>query len=163
MRDITTTLYHFDELPTEKAREKAREWWRVSATNDYPWMDDAVESIKAFCAYFDIQYSGYDLNDCRVSFSFTLPDDIADHFSHINTLTTDRDYMPTGYYLDCDLWQTFYDKLREHGRAFKAFDEAVAAAEDAIAADMDYQQTDEYVDEVMTINDYEFTEDGSFY
>lgn len=42
MRTVEITLYHYDELPTEKAKEKAREWWLQDGLG-YDWWDAVYE------------------------------------------------------------------------------------------------------------------------
>jgi len=72
----------------------------------------------------------------------------------------DRDSMPTGYCLDCALWFTFFDEFKRTGSAKKAFDDAIYAGFKAWRDDMEYQLSDESIDESMTINEYEFYENG---
>lgn len=163
MRTVTTTLYFFNELPTEKAKEKARSWWRDNSDNDYDFITEAIASVDAFAKYF-----GVGLYDCRFSSNISetkleIRGLTEDTFVGIDTYITDRDHMPTGYYLDCDLWQTFYDEVREHGDPLLAFNRSILAAKKAIAEDVEHQESDEYIDEVLTINEYEFTEDGKLY
>jgi hypothetical protein len=163
MRTITTTLYHFDELPTEKAKENARSWWRDNSDNDYSSTTEAVASIKAFAEYFGGKVNDYWFSSNINSTHVKIENIDSSSFKSIDTYITDRDHMPTGYYLDCDLWQTFYDEVREHGDPLLAFNRAMLAAKKAITEDVEYQESDEYIDEALTINEYEFTEDGEFY
>jgi len=51
MITIEKTLFTFDEL-SESAKERARENWR--ANMDFAWSDESLESIKAFCDYFNV-------------------------------------------------------------------------------------------------------------
>jgi hypothetical protein len=44
MRNVTTTVYTFDEL-SDNAKEKAREWWRSNGL-DYEWYDSCIDDIK---------------------------------------------------------------------------------------------------------------------
>lgn len=164
MRTVTTPLYHFDELPTEKAKEKAREWWR-DQTDGYQHGNETVESLYAFIRYFGGKLLDWRFSSNRVE-CFVTTDGVEedeDNFVGIDTYITDRGLMPTGYYLDCDLWTTFYEKVREHGSPVRAFDAAISAALDTVSEDIEYQESDEYIDETLTMNDYEFTEDGKLY
>lgn len=57
----TRTLYHYDELPTDKAKEKARDWFRTDYP-DYDWWDyDDAKQIGAFMGLTDmeIQFTGF--------------------------------------------------------------------------------------------------------
>ena len=163
MRTITTTLYHFDELPTEKAKENARSWWRDSSDNDYTFTTEAVASVDAFVEYFGVRLCDYRFRSNIDETGVVLSGVDADSFVGIDTYITDRNYIPTGYYLDCELWQTFYDEVREHGDPLLAFNRAILAARKAITEDVAYHESDEYIDETLTINEYEFTENGKFY
>jgi hypothetical protein len=158
-----TTLYHFDELPTEKAKKNARSWWRDNSDNDYSSATEAVASINAFAEYFGARVSNYWFSSNISSTRIEIYGLTEDTFVGIDTYITDRDHMPTGYYLDCDLWQTFYDEVREHGNPLHAFNRAMLAAKKAITEDVEYQESDEYIDAALTINEYEFTKDGKFY
>jgi hypothetical protein len=163
MRTITTTLYHFNELPTEKAKENAREWWRDKPCNYYSYAAEASASIKAFAEYFGVRVSSHcfssNLRETRIEIHGLTKDT----FAGINTYITDRDYMPTGYCFDCALWATFYDEVREHGDPLLAFNRAILAVREAITEDVKHQESDEYIDETLTMNEYEFTEDGKLY
>ena len=64
MRDHTITLYKFDELPTEAAKEMARSWMRQCAGEDGFYaectLDDAKEALKALgYSVENIYYSGF--------------------------------------------------------------------------------------------------------
>jgi hypothetical protein len=71
--------------------------------------------------------------------------------------------MPTGYCLDCDLWMTFYDEFKATSSAKKAFDKALWAGFIGWRNDMESQLEDDYIDEHMMMNEYEFTEDGDIH
>lgn len=45
MKTKTITLYTFDELPTEKAKEKAREWFREGNDGSWEW-ECTIENAK---------------------------------------------------------------------------------------------------------------------
>lgn len=162
MRTVTTTLYFFNELPTNKAKEKARSWWREQ-TDGYQHEHEALDSIKVFAEYFGGEVHSYWFSSNLSSTHVDVNGVDADSFVGIDTYITDRDHMPTGYYLDCDLWQTFYDEVREHGDPLLAFNRSILAVKKAITEDVEYQESDEHIDEMLTINDYEFTEDGKLY
>lgn len=65
MRQKTITLYQFDELPTEKAKEKARDWYRSASVGDSFWSESILEedapTILKHLGYCDprILYSGF--------------------------------------------------------------------------------------------------------
>jgi hypothetical protein len=63
MRTIEKTIYKYDELPTEAAKAKAREWYRETGL-DYEWWDAVYEDAKTILAAIgfsdvDIRFSGF--------------------------------------------------------------------------------------------------------
>jgi len=158
MRTATVELYQFNEL-SDEAKERAREWWRDGL--DYPWWSDAEASIRAFCDHFGVRVKDYSIGAYSPSYLDTDAEN--GHFRGIKLKAINREAMPTGYCLDCALWQTFYDEFKRTGSALYAFNEAIDAAAKAVREDMEYQYSDESVDEMLTINEYEFTENGKIY
>lgn len=47
MRTITTTVYLYDELPTEEAKAKARQWWAECELQDPAWEGEHTDSMEA--------------------------------------------------------------------------------------------------------------------
>lgn len=158
MRQQTITIYKFNELP-DSVKENARSWYRQN--QEFHWSDESLQSIYTFCDHFGIRIT-------QISVSpYSTPDYDADYFnSHFRCLRLrdfQRDFMPTGYCLDCDLWQTFYDEFKRTSSAKKAFDAALWAGFKAWRDDMEHQCSDEYIDKHLEINEYEFDEFGNFY
>ena len=60
MKQITTTVYNFSEL-SDKAKEKARQWWRDSFEFDASSILDDAKEIGEFLGYdiSEIYYSGF--------------------------------------------------------------------------------------------------------
>lgn len=55
MREITVKLYQYDELPTDKAKEKAREWYRGDDGGlDYDWWDSTYSDAVTIAALFGL-------------------------------------------------------------------------------------------------------------
>lgn len=152
---ITRNIYTFEEL-SYKAKDTARAWYREG--NEYTWCDEALSSVRAFCDMFGVSITDYTL--CTWQHSYIETDATNANFRWLKLKSIDRDAMPTGYCLDSDLMYTFYDEFKRTGDALYAFSEAIDAAVRAIVSDMEYQETDEYVDEQLLINEYEFTDDG---
>lgn len=46
MRQEVINVYKFDELPSERAKEKAREWWRTSSSSDTFWSECVIEDAQ---------------------------------------------------------------------------------------------------------------------
>lgn len=158
MRTETIVVYKFNEL-SDTAKENAREWYKQGM--NYPWFDESMGSIRAFCDHFNVIIE--DLSISAFSPSWIQTNSENSHFRGVKLRDINPDYMPTGYCLDCTLWQTFHDQFKRTGDALYAFKEAVDAAVYEIVADAEYQYTDEYVDELLEINGFEFYEDGTAY
>ena len=152
---IIRTLYRFEEL-NEDAKEKAREWFRTDF--DFSWSDESLESIKTFCAAFDVTLRDWSVGPYQHNFYKTNA--TPENFRGRKLRDFNRDHMPTGYCLDCDLWQTFYDEFKKTGDAKHAFEKALNAGFKAWRDDMEYQLSDEAIDETIIMNEYEFTENG---
>jgi hypothetical protein len=154
MRTVTRTIYKFDEL-SDDAKEKARDWAR--STFDYAWETESDQSIRAFCDHFGarIRYSVEEYwFEAQVN---------SRNFRGMKLKEFNREHMPTGYCMDCALWQTFYDEFKRTTDAHAAFNAAIYAALKEWRDDREYQRSDEYIDKTITINEYEFTEDGRIY
>lgn len=158
MRTETIEIFKFDEL-SDVAKAKARDLYRMGC--DIHWSDESKDSIDAFCGHFGIRLTTWNVSP------YSTPDYSAEYFnSHFRGLKLkdfNRDYMPTGYCLDCTLWMTFYDQFKATGCAKKAFDAALWAGFIAWRDDMESQLEDDYIDEHMLANEYEFTENGNFH
>ena len=156
MRTETITIYKFDELPDEAAREAARQWWR--GISDYSWMEESRESIDAFCSEFGVQLTDWSVG-AFAPLDYTT-NATNEHFRGRKLREFKRDHMPTGYCLDCSLWVTFYDEFKRTGDAKGAFDAALWEGFKDWRNDLEWQLSDEYIDEYLTANEYEFDEDG---
>ena len=160
MRTETITVYTFQELPTEAAKERAREWWRSDA-DCLAWGGESIDSIRAFCDEFSVTLKSWEVSPYASPHYSTDAENR--HFRGRKLREFTREAMPTGYCLDCALWQTFYDEFKRTGDAKAAFDSALWAAFKAWRDDMEYQLSDECVDELLEINGYEFTEAGTIH
>lgn len=158
MRTATIELYKFDEL-SDDAKDIARNWYLQDI--EYPWFHESIGSIKAFCDHFNVKIKDYSIG--AFSPSYLTTDATNANFRCVKLKSINRDNMPTGYCLDCTLWQTFYDQFKRTGDALSAFNDAIDAAVDSIIKDAEYQYTNESVDEMLIINDYEFTIDGNIH
>ena len=157
MRVIEKTIYHYDEL-SDKAKETARDSFRDL---EYAWSDESRKSIEAFCSTFNVK-----LLDYSVGAYYPIEyktDATNDNFRGKRLSQFNRDHMPTGYCLDNDLWITFYDVFKTTGNAKHAFNKALEVGFKAWREDMEYQTTDEYIDDFIIGNEYEFYENGKLF
>lgn len=156
MRTEKVTVYKFNEL-SDATKERARNWYRNLGIDNI-CDDESMESIKAFCDRFGTRLIEFDLD--HLWFRSTATQET---FRGVKLRRFNRDHMPTGYCMDADLWQTFYDTFKATGDARRAYDDAIYAGLRAWRDDREHQNSDEYIDEMLTINEYEFTEDGEFF
>ena len=157
MRVIEKTIYHFDEL-SDKAKETARDSFRDL---DYAWLDESRQSIEAFCSMFGASLLDYSVG-AYCPFNYETNASNA-NFRGKRLSQFNREHMPTGYYLDNILWITFYDALKSTGDAKYAFNKALEAGFKSWREDMEYQTTDEYIDDFILGNEYEFYENGKLF
>lgn len=157
MKTVEITVYNFDEL-TDTAKEKAREWYRDGL--EYPWFCESIDSIRAFVNHFGVTLTDWSLGGCG---SYIHTNATNANFRGVKLADIDRDYMPTGFCFDCDLWQEFYDQFKQTGDAKYSFEQALEAAIREIQRDIDHYFSDECVDEMLMVNDYQFTENGKIF
>jgi alcohol dehydrogenase class IV len=155
MRTIETTIYTFDEL-SDKAKEWAIEKQRYYM--EYPWFDDCIKSLNAFCDEFSVRVTECTLSDCyRASI---VTDSTPQRFRGVKLSSFDREAMPTGFCFDSDLRYTFHDEFKRTGDAYHAFETAIEAFLSAVKRDIEWHYSDEAIAEHIEINEYEFTEEG---
>lgn len=158
MRQETINIYQYDEL-SNPAKEKAREWVK---SFEYFGVDDGVQSVEAFCRHYGVMLTDYSLSP--YSYSDINTNAEAKHFRGVTLKQVEKvkDLMPTGYCIDCDLFITMYESMRDNGgNALQAFNSAIEAGKRAIISDMEYQDSDEYAEEMIQANEYEFLENGA--
>ena len=157
MQTITVNLYSFSEL-SDDAKQNAIE--KIRYPYELAWSDESLDSIKTFCNYFNVKLKSYEVDSCTFDYSH---DATNENFRGIKLSSINRDHMPTGYCLDCDLWMTFYDEFKRTGSALKAFNDALYAGFKAWRNDIEWQLSDEHLSEYAEANEYQFTENGSIY
>lgn len=156
MKTMTINVYSFDEL-SDKAKNHARNEYRKKGY-DYAWCSENLDSLKVFCNHFNVNVKDYELSTHRHSWVKT--DATSQKFRSLKLKTIDRDYMPTGYCMDCSLWMTFYDVFKLTGNALQAFNDAIDQFIKDTVSEMEHQESDEYIDEVLSMYDSEFNQKG---
>ena len=157
MRVIEQTIYQFNEL-SDKAKETARESFRDLGNH---WQDESRQSIEAFCSAFNVSLLDYSVG-AYCSFGYKTDASNAS-FRGKRLSQFNRNHSPTGYCLDNALWTTFHDVFKTTGDAKCAFNEALDAGFKSWREDMKYQTTDEYIEESILANGYEFYENGKMF
>lgn len=189
MRTIQTDVFQFDEL-SEKAKEKARDWYRSGDT--YAWQEENRASLDAFCAVFPVQVRdwSYDAYDFDIRHSVTCDEEVAEltgprlvaylanNFGHVfserktyrvrdrvrksRAMQVSTDCPFTGYCMDESLLDPLRAFLKKPG--LTTFGDMLTDCLDAWGKacrdDCAWQATDENVDESIRANEYEFTEEG---
>ena len=159
METVQIDIFAFDEL-SESAKEKAREWWRTDC-DPLAWSDESRGSIEAFCDHFGVRLTDWEVGPFQ---PFNYSTDAENrHFRGLRLSQVDRDAMPTGYCLDATLWITFYDHFKKTGDTKGAFDAALWEAFKEWRDDMEWQLSDEYVDDCLIANGFRFEESGKFW
>ncbi len=165
MRTETTTrtLYRFNEIPTERAKEHALDELRQLV--DYGWHDEERHSLERFL--YDVTGHNYG----HIPYDLGYPSQSAGEIMRniegghgaVRGLTLaciDREAMPTGYCADSNYRYPFYAEFKRTGSAWLALEHAIAEGLRAWAADVEACQSDEYLADHADANEYEFTEDG---
>lgn len=172
----TIKLYQFDELD-DRARERAREWYRQGI--EYDWGSDNVASLKAFADWFQVRIRDYSLggSDNRsqgVKYELCCDDNLLGlsgvrlwkYFQNNPHMLPDLSgSCPfTGYYMDETLLnpiRAFLDKPTEGTTYEELIKDSIDEFCHAYAQDVDYQYSDEAVDESIEANEYTFLECGT--
>ena len=157
MEVVELQIFQFHELD-EQAKQNAREWYR--STIEYPWYDEAKDSFKAFCDHFNVTVKDWALGDMR---GYVKTDAEQRHFRGVKLSEQDPEKMPTGLWLDCELFCHFYHEFSRTGDAKGAFDDALHNFVRAVARDVEYYYSDESIQENMETNMWTFTEQGKYY
>jgi len=128
---------------------------------EYPWFDEDLESIKAFCDLFNVRVENYEIGAwSRASFIKTnATNDNFRGFTLKQALAL-VDANLTGYYLDYDLTQAFYDSFKVSGDAKQAFEGALQKACLSIEKDIEWSYSDEALIAWSECNEFEFFASG---
>ena len=158
MKTKTISIYNIHEL-SEKAQEEAHsDYLYLNNSFEYFWIDESIESVKAFCDLFSVRLTGWELSTYgRSGFS---TDATQESFRGIKPKYIKNEW-PTGYALDDILVNAFHNNLGPQGNIKGAFFAALDAGLSNIVRDMEYQESFEYFLEMAEANEWEYLEDGS--
>lgn len=152
MRQQTIDIYTFEEL-SDDAKNKAREWFRDGS---YAWCDESAESINHFCNALHVKLINYDVDSFRFDYITNVANDT---FRGLTYRQAEKMRLSDGYCIGEMMQTAFIGAFKERG-ALDAFNYALTIGFQAWRDDLHFQETDEYIDETIIINDYEFTIDG---
>lgn len=153
----TINTYKFTEL-SEDAQQKACDDYR-SKGFEYAWQDENMESLKAFCDLFGVSVTDWSIGTWGHSYIKTDAEN--SHFRGWNKAKVNAipEFL-TGYCLDCAFIETFQDQFEKTGDALYSFNEAIDAGLSDWIKDMEWQESDEYIADFLTANEFQFLENG---
>jgi hypothetical protein len=159
MQTVEIEIFEYSELD-DAGKSRAREWF---SQGGYTWIDEGIDSVKAFCQHFGVDLKDYSISPYSPSYIDTNVEN--HHFRGLTLKQVDknRSLELTGYCLDCDLLETMYTVMKQTGNALLAFNEAIEAGLKGIISEMEYQDSEEYITEMMEINEYKFDAYGRIY
>jgi hypothetical protein len=169
MREITTKVYTFDEL-NDKAKEKARDWYREGAGFEAWWefVYSDAENVGLKITGFDIDRGSYVKAHFLGSAEETAHAIEKEHGEGCDTYATAEAYLKErdGYLenVEKDENGNFMNEYTVD-KDLDVMDEEFLKTlqEDYLVhlrKEYEWLMSDEQVDESITANEYEFTEDG---
>ena len=157
MRTITKQVFFLSEL-SDRARERALETMR-GWSDIYGWSADSLQSIRAFCDHFGVTLKNHSVGPWSPIEYGT--DATNSNFRGVKLRDIDPENMPTGYCLDCTLWETMHAEFKRTGDALHAFDHALNTGFCEWRRDWEDAYSDEQLLESAEANGHEFNEDGT--
>lgn len=171
MRTIETTLYHYNEL-TPEAQERAREWYRECQDQDgYLWRESR-ESLDQFLSEFNAEFRNRNQYSIRVNGGYARESDISDlsyvrlwkylNANHADCISKIGHCQFTGMCWDEVLLDGIAEFMRKpyetdfEGLLYSCCEDLRIAVENEI----DYQNSDEAIEESILANEYEFNDQG---
>ena len=164
-------IYKFDEL-SSKAKEVARDWFRQGAL-DHDWWDSIYEDA----ANIGLKITSFDTDRGNsISGDYTdSPEKCAKKIMKDHGPDTDTHKLAEAFLLDRQALQEKYDtayEADEDWRVTRKIEEAIEELEEEfkralledylsmLKKEVEYQMSDEVIDENIQANEYEFTSDG---
>lgn len=207
---ITKTVYNFDELD-DKAKEKAREWWREAIAGDNFWSESVIEDANTIAKILGIEFDGRSRTSmsgkplspepkiywsgfcsqgdgacfegrysyakgCAKAIREYAPKDAELHRIADQLTAIQKEYFYAiqatmkhrGHYYHSGCMEFTVTAERDNLKPLGDNEDAIVQLMRDFAdwiykqleAEYDYRNADEYVDEAIKVNDYEFTKEG---
>ena len=154
MRLATYEIFTFEELEAD-AKENARAWYRDGF--DYDWCSESEKSIQYFCDAFGIKLINWSIDTYR---GFDYQTSVNnDAFRGITYKDAEKMKLSDGYCIGELMETAFKGAFKDRG-ALDAFNYAINLGFQEWLADLRYQESNEYIDEALIANEYEFYADG---
>jgi hypothetical protein len=158
---IEYTLYKLEEL-SEDAKAKAFD--RFCGDDAYPWHDENIASLKAFCDRFNVTVKDYVIGDiCYGSRNYVKTNVDNSSFRGLKFKQFDFGQMPTSYYMDGVLFSSFRKHWEKTGSAYKAFQEAIDDFLIAVNKDVEHYFSMESFAEMSEANEWTYLESGKLF
>lgn len=152
MKNIVTTVYNFNELD-EKAKEKARDWYRVGGL-DYEWWDSTYEDAKTI----GLEIDGFDLDRNRHATGKLLQGahSVAELILKNHGPKCETHHLATAL---IKAWKTADDEARE--TLTENFEkDLLEEYSQLLQSESEYLMSNEAIDDTIEANEYTFTKDG---
>jgi hypothetical protein len=146
MRTITLSLYKFDELPTETAKEVARWWWKKLEADGPAWRDEHYKSAYEARKFIE---------------SYRMWDGVSGLKKAATDLLANSDGCPwTGYCADNTALDVIIKACDKYSDIPSIQDSVRSAMNEAWETECESAMQNEHVDDCIIANDYEFLENG---
>lgn len=159
MRTVELEVMEFTEL-SDSAKDNARDWYRQGS--EFPFFDEYLASIKAFCQEFGVSLKDWSIGDGRNTFLKTNAE--PRHFRGYRL--KDAEILSkkelTGFCGD-EITDYFYAEFKQSGNAFYSFHQALEHMLITIRNDVECYFSNESVDEMLEVNGYEFYSNGKIF
>lgn len=154
-------VYLFDEL-SEKAKDRARDWWREGAL-DYDWWESTYEDAERAglrIEEFDLDRNRHVKGELLVSAEASIKAILKEHGKDCDTYKMAMQFKARLAILKLSgIESENYEQELE--RFTEEYTQALCEEYASILqAEYEDQLADEQVDEAIRINEYEFTEEG---
>jgi len=164
-RQKITHVYTFDEL-SEKARARARDWYRTWGI-DSDWRESIYDDAERIG--LKITGCSWDYNHVNATGRLLMSMDTVidlirkEHGKDYETTKLAEQFAKQRQKLTSEFEHGEEDELRDAmDRLEASFEEHLVEEYAALLQkEYEYLNSDEYIDEVISTNDYEFSEDGS--
>ncbi len=168
MREIKVKLYQFNEL-SERAKEKARQWFREGYTGEFAWEDIQEDAEQIGLKIMELDQHRANHGKFIESAPECAEKIIKNHGESCETYKTAKTFLTERDEIVSEAERDENGDLADESALDDALDELESEFLRSLLEDYrimlekeyEYQNSDEYVDEGITANEYEFTEDGA--
>lgn len=168
MRTIEIKAYTFDEL-SDDAKEKARNWWLYSGL-DYDWYESTYEDAKRIglkITGFNLDRNRHATGEFLLSANEVAANIFKEHGETCETYKTAESFMEDW----SPIFNMYMDETCVNYESRECEDDLQDLEDDFLESlledysimlqnEYEYMCSDKYIDECITINEYEFDKNG---